>query len=578
MALSDYIVTDDLTIILALAAAGLFVLHNLYKPQSLVHPILLGRQSDVARVRNPGESAVCRNYGTGMLGRFPMRPTKDQQVLLDLVRPDADAPRTLWSTKITNPQLRERAAAFGNGLIEVVGLVPKESNVLLLLNDSIEFIIADLALASNSIPSFTLNSLSLLSPVLDTHPPSAIITHAQFLPFLLELIYDSRESSHHKIIVVGEPDGKDVKDLPLFRFDEIEREGVSIDSDGDPADHVPDPGEVFTVAFSASPSGELQGAELTHENLTAGVAAARALLPLSSAISPLDTIASAFSLSTPYGRAIAYTAIYEGTSFATLDSAKVVVKNGRSATTDLEDLFSMNSLPVPSPTLYFVKPSHLDKLASAVIEEAKKSSSWIMYNLAWRHKFAGLLEGFLTKQSLWDRLVFDAARVKVMGKGAGTVRGIVVSGGNVDAQALTPARIALSVPLVNAYSHPLVAGPVLASHPLDLQTFPLHTQKAGQSAADAFAFTYTSPVGPPSVNIEAKLVGVDDPAVENGADPVGALYVRGPSVGKLLNTQDSPVQEENAEDKGWVNTGDRAKVAPNGTFKVVSVVAKGSST
>ncbi len=69
MALSDYLVTDDLTIILALVAAGLFLLHNLYKPQALVHPILLGRQSDVARVRNPSESAVYRNYGTGMLGR-----------------------------------------------------------------------------------------------------------------------------------------------------------------------------------------------------------------------------------------------------------------------------------------------------------------------------------------------------------------------------------------------------------------------------------------------------------------------------------------------------------------------------
>ena len=69
MALSDYLVTDDLTIILALVAAGLFLLHNLYKPQALVHPILLGRQSDAARVRNPSESAVYRNYGTGMLGR-----------------------------------------------------------------------------------------------------------------------------------------------------------------------------------------------------------------------------------------------------------------------------------------------------------------------------------------------------------------------------------------------------------------------------------------------------------------------------------------------------------------------------
>lgn len=67
--LSDYLVTDDLTILLGLIAATVFLLHNLYKPQPLVHPILLGRQSDVARVRNAGESAVYRNYGTGLMGR-----------------------------------------------------------------------------------------------------------------------------------------------------------------------------------------------------------------------------------------------------------------------------------------------------------------------------------------------------------------------------------------------------------------------------------------------------------------------------------------------------------------------------
>jgi hypothetical protein len=67
--ISDYIVTDDLTILLALIAATTFLLNNLYKPQPLVHPILLGRQSDVGRARNPGESAVYRNYGTGLMGR-----------------------------------------------------------------------------------------------------------------------------------------------------------------------------------------------------------------------------------------------------------------------------------------------------------------------------------------------------------------------------------------------------------------------------------------------------------------------------------------------------------------------------
>jgi long-chain acyl-CoA synthetase len=83
------------------------------------------------------------------------------------------------------------------------------------------------------------------------------------------------------------------------------------------------PDDVFTVSFYASETGQLQGAHLTHANFTAGVAATRALLTVSNGISSLDTIASSHSLSTSFGRAIAYTAIFEGSSFATLDSTKL---------------------------------------------------------------------------------------------------------------------------------------------------------------------------------------------------------------------------------------------------------------
>jgi long-chain acyl-CoA synthetase len=83
------------------------------------------------------------------------------------------------------------------------------------------------------------------------------------------------------------------------------------------------PDDVFTVSFYASENGLLQGAHLTHANFTAGIAAVRALLPLSNGIGSLDTIASAYSLSTSFGRVVAYTAIFEGSSFATLDSTKL---------------------------------------------------------------------------------------------------------------------------------------------------------------------------------------------------------------------------------------------------------------
>lgn len=68
-----------------------------------------------------------------------------------------------------------------------------------------EFVIADLALAKHSIVSITLSSRKLLSRVLESNSPSAIIVGADFLPQLLDFIYDAREHDP-KIIVVGQTD------------------------------------------------------------------------------------------------------------------------------------------------------------------------------------------------------------------------------------------------------------------------------------------------------------------------------------------------------------------------------------
>ena len=115
---------------------------------------------------------------------------------------------------------------------------------------------------------------------------------------------------------------------------------------------------------------------------------------------------------------------------------------------------------------------------------------------------------------------------------------------------------------MNAFTHPLVAGPILSSHSLDLQDFP------AQDIASAH-------VGPPTINVEARLLGVSDAAIEKGADPEGALVVRGPPVGKLLGEDyvdipsggNSPTSSE--DDEGWVGIGARARVQPNGSFLIL---------
>jgi long-chain acyl-CoA synthetase len=137
--------------------------------------------------------------------------------------------------------------------------------------------------------------------------------------------------------------------------------------------------------------------------------------------------------------------------------------------------------------------------------------------------------------------------------------------GPIESSYLTPARVALSVPLVNSHTHPLAAGPLFATYPSDLQTFPTPSQ----GTTDPFA--HIAHVGSPSTNVEAKLAGIDDESVENGTDPVGVLMVRGPSIGRVLGVGEaSYVEVPSSSDGGWVGTGEKAKILANGAFKILA--------
>ena len=57
---------DNLTLILLFLLASLLIYHRFFSiPSPIVHPLLLGKQSDVSSVRKKGESGVYRNWATG---------------------------------------------------------------------------------------------------------------------------------------------------------------------------------------------------------------------------------------------------------------------------------------------------------------------------------------------------------------------------------------------------------------------------------------------------------------------------------------------------------------------------------
>jgi long-chain acyl-CoA synthetase len=120
------------------------------------------------------------------------------------------------------------------------------SALTVLLRSIPEFLITELALASHSIPSLTLSSSSLLSPVLESHSPSAIIVHGSLLLHTLELLYELNEFGDYLVIVVGEADENVLSKAPehvkLARWADLEAQGKEASPITSPA-----PGECHSL-------------------------------------------------------------------------------------------------------------------------------------------------------------------------------------------------------------------------------------------------------------------------------------------------------------------------------------------
>lgn len=104
-----------------------------------------------------------------------------------------------------------------------------------------------------------------------------------------------------------------------------------------------EPSDVFSVSFFKDSNDNIQGTQLTHMNITSGVAAIHGLFPISSLLSPLDTLVSSHSMGGAYGRSIAYTAIFEGSSFATTESSKLFRLDERMFTLIIERIITDRS-------------------------------------------------------------------------------------------------------------------------------------------------------------------------------------------------------------------------------------------
>lgn len=85
----------------------------------------------------------------------------------------------------------------------------------------------DLALARLSVPVLTVTRLDLITPVIETYPPTAIVVPFTFLDHLLELVFDHmQEGTSITVIVLGDENNAsktktEKTGIPIVRWEDL---------------------------------------------------------------------------------------------------------------------------------------------------------------------------------------------------------------------------------------------------------------------------------------------------------------------------------------------------------------------
>ncbi|KAI9633181.1 uncharacterized protein MKK02DRAFT_18555 [Dioszegia hungarica] len=565
---------DNLTLLLLLAAVSLLLYDRFAKPAALVHPLLLGKQAEVAPVRKEGESGVYRSFATGHGAPLIVRPASGLKTVRDVIggsKGGDGAQRVILDTPLTDTALAELTRLLPLGLSSLFpSLASSASPILVLLppNPSTSLPLLLLSLASSpDQPLIVLPNPRVLTAALEATAhakPGLVVVHESLADGVVEQVME--ESGGCGVLVVGDT-GEKYGGLAssagshgvVVRFwDEVWDAGEQQTADL----QAPQPNDIHSFFYSSADIGaEPTITKFTHLNFTAGIAAFLSSFPADKRPSAHknDVVASAEPLTTPVGMSIALASIWSvGAGFSLIrpDSGSWVKSN----TADpLDDLRRLSAVGKTKPSVLIItKEDHL--ALTRALHKAYRSSS--LAGWAMNAKSSDIQAGYIARKGIWDKLVWSGLRNDALdGIPGDSLRSLIVIGDTPSSSAIAWSTALLSLPTARLFSSPFSAGPVLSSHFYDIQSSSSHLISPPSAEGE------TSHTGAPGCNVEVVLRGGrPKEGTRDGSEVAmeGKLYARGPGLGAVLG------KEGEGANEGWVQVAQRAGVRTNGTFVILS--------
>lgn len=511
-----------------------FLLQALFlsDPTPIVHPILLGHQADFQRIRRQSQTPII-THSASYHALLPTTPDRSITSLLDLLlRADGKLgtidPQSIIPSNLSLKTLVAKTRHQLWSLLADSGTAHHETHPRLLIICSDPYLKLLLSSAASTLPIRTI-----------------LVTPNRSGSFPIEVKRTLESYVDHLSLIISQLSSDSLQELlgPNLSARVLSLQDIShwFQSDQPLVTGAPDQPTQLAKArlitlhhFSQSDDesrGNVKVFEFTPENLLAGITASLGLLPSDRKLDSKDTVTLEFcGDDLVWGNEISFAiaALYAGADVHFFDGLKhvssckptVLVVKAMAAQTFVEDLLQLSQL------------SFIKRLAIS--------------RRLWKLSH-GALGSPLPETIQW----------------VGPSLRAIITNGNISHSSANLIRAGFGTSLQRVFYHPVAAGPILANQPYDFQVLhklssPLHC-------------------GPPSVNVECKLIDVPEPSLIVNDAWKGKLLVRGPSIGVEVgketggnNMAGTDLSIDPVGDQDFHQVAEIAQVLSNGTFQILS--------